>query len=24
VQHVHDKDDVPSVVVVHMRCNGSF
>jgi len=24
VQHVHDKDGVPSVVVVHMRCNGSF
>jgi hypothetical protein len=24
VQHVHDKDGVPSVIVVHMRRDGSF
>jgi len=24
VQHVHDKDGVPSVVVVHVRCDCGF
>src|SRR5437016_5537489 len=24
VQHVHDKDGVPSVIVIHVRCDCSF